>query len=444
MAKTTAMRTVAAVKGRPAQYTQSSRKGKQSWRKNIDLSATEAALEDIREQERVVGAPVHTHKDSQLFVEDRSGQETQLARQAREKRKLRSQEILEQRSAVPAVQQRMQATFKLDTKTPGGKASTAGLPAKLKRRLRILAQRPHEGIEGDSERGSAGKLQSDSVFTEKHNLWSDPAPEKQAGQDDWITPVVKTAILRPSSPLHEPSRIAKKAAAVPVPHAGASYNPDYKEHEQLLQEAYEKAKAEEDADAEKEYLKRKFSELRPYRNDATTGMVIGEFGEEADENQKGEEEYSAPKMPGRKTQAQRRREARAKEQKRVAEQRKKMRIQRGMVSEMPARAKKLKALTSERQALADERRQRKLTRMQEKGIAGLRVSKYSVPESRVDVQTGDELSENFRKLKPEGNLFWDRFQSMQARGLVEARRPVQPSRRKRKTKSYDRHSFKRD
>ena len=103
--------------GRPAQLRQASRRTKSAWRKNIDISATEAALEDIREQERAIGAPAHTRKDSELFVVDHAGQETATARQARPKRKLRSQEILDARSAVPAVQSRARPEFQLDTKT---------------------------------------------------------------------------------------------------------------------------------------------------------------------------------------------------------------------------------------------------------------------------------------------------------------------------------------
>ena len=58
--------------GRPAQYRQASRKGKKAWRKNIDLSATEAALEDLREQERAEGVPAHKRSNAELFMEDLS------------------------------------------------------------------------------------------------------------------------------------------------------------------------------------------------------------------------------------------------------------------------------------------------------------------------------------------------------------------------------------
>ena len=160
--------------GRPAQLRQASRRTKSAWRKNIDISATEAALEDIREQERAIGAPAHTRKDSELFVVDHAGQETATARQARPKRKLRSQEILDARSAVPAVQSRARPEFQLDTKTAAGKANASGMSAKMKKRLRILASRPHTGIEGADEVRSAGRLQSDAALAEKHDLWAEP------------------------------------------------------------------------------------------------------------------------------------------------------------------------------------------------------------------------------------------------------------------------------
>lgn len=42
----------------------------------------------------------------------------------------------------------------------------------------------------------------------------------------------------------------------------------------------------------------------------------------------------------------------------------------------------------------------------------------------MDVQLGEELSDSFRGLKPEGNLFKDRFTSLQHRALIEPRKPV--------------------
>ena len=41
--------------GAPSQRTQSSRKGKRAWRKNIDIDEVEEGLEELRVEERVTG-----------------------------------------------------------------------------------------------------------------------------------------------------------------------------------------------------------------------------------------------------------------------------------------------------------------------------------------------------------------------------------------------------
>ena len=426
--------------GRPAQYRQASRKGKKAWRKNIDLSATEAALEDLREQERAEGVPAHKRSNAELFMEDRSGQETTLARQAREKRKLKSQEILAHRSAVPAMQQKARSSFQLPDDSSAAKAAAAGLPPKFKKRLRMLASRPHEGVEGETERGRAGRLQSDAVLAEKHDLWGE-APKTR--QNDWIAPAAKNPVHRPRSMQHEPYAAARSMPAVSVPHPGTSYNPDFDSHEALVQTAYEKAKAAE-------LDEQQAQELHAQWKGVTQGVplpldlpldVPEEGGEDDEEVQ---DEGAAPKMPARKTAAQRRREARAKEQYTLAQQRRKERRIQGMISELPNQMKQAKRDAQTRAELVQQRRQKKEERLRSQGIAGTRIGKYAVPSQRVDVQTGDELSDSLRRLRPEGNLFWDRFQSLQARGLAEARKPVLPMRQRRKLKTYDRHSFKRD
>ncbi|WFD20885.1 hypothetical protein MCAP1_003140 [Malassezia caprae] len=433
--------------GRPAQYQRPSRKGKKAWRKHIDLSTTEAALEDIREQERVMGTAAHSQKNQDLFVEDRRGQETQLARQAREKRKLKSQEILAQRSAVPAVQQKARSSFQLDTKTAAGKANAAGLPEKVKKRLRMLASRPHEGLQGDDEHGSAGKFQSDAVLAEKHDLWGAPEPKLE---NEWITPAMKSAVQKPKSMHHEPAAPAKSLSAVSKPHPGISYNPDFDSHDSLIQRAFEKAKEEERDENELRQWREQLRNVAQGNDQATAlSMKIDDPATNDDELQDEEEDENddvsqRTKLPTRKTAAQRRREARAKEQYNQAQQRRKERQMRALMSEASSHSKKLAKAAEERAKLIEQRREAKLARMRESGMAGSKVGKYVVPEARIDVQTGDELSESLRQLKPEGNLFWDRFQNLQARGLTDSRRLVQPMRRRLKTKTYDRHTFKRD
>ena len=80
-------------------------------------------------------------------------------------------------------------------------------------------------------------------------------------------------------------------------------------------------------------------------------------------------------------------------------------------------------------------------RLRRHGLAGQRLGKHKVPERQIEVQLGEDLTENLRGLKvnriffplnntrwlfwqPEGNLFKDRFLSLQERALIEPRVPV--------------------
>ncbi|BEI83808.1 hypothetical protein CcaverHIS002_0404120 [Cutaneotrichosporon cavernicola] len=52
-------------------------------------------------------------------------------------------------------------------------------------------------------------------------------------------------------------------------------------------------------------------------------------------------------------------------------------------------------------------------------------------------------AEGLRQVKPEGNLFKDRFQSLQRRALIEPRVPQLPKKRKIKVKEYEKFAWKR-
>jgi len=76
------------------------------------------------------------------------------------------------------------------------------------------------------------------------------------------------------------------------------------------------------------------------------------------------------------------------------------------------------------------------------GLAGRKIGKHRVPEAKVDLQLGEELSETLREMKPEGNLFRDRWVSMMQRAMVEPRVPVLPK-KKRNVKMWESHYYKR-
>lgn len=131
-----------------------------------------------------------------------------------------------------------------------------------------------------------------------------------------------------------------------------------------------------------------------------------------------------------------------------------------------------------RQATLEARRAARAQLMKRHGLVGQRLGKHRIQEGQVDVLLGEELSETLRELKarpstqnngniliclqPQGNLFRDRFLSLQHRALVEPRVPVlyvhrryfalytliilhvhRPRRRRTKVKDYEKHAWKR-
>lgn len=218
-------------------------------------------------------------------------------------------------------------------------------------------------------------------------------------------------------------------AAVSSPHEGTSYNPPVVAHTSLLHAA---ALAEEKRAKEEEELKRTKAQMEQARRVAqeeamelgtAPGMTLQEVKDDPEDLQDSTE-VPAKKVPERKTKAERRKAEKLRAEKRLLAERA---ARKRMLAAVPA-AKSLRKHTLK---TVRERESRLLARhaQQEqeklaKGLAGQRLGKHIVPEGEIDVQLGEDLSESLRAMKPEGNLFKDRFLSMQQRALIEPRVPV--------------------
>lgn len=148
-----------------------------------------------------------------------------------------------------------------------------------------------------------------------------------------------------------------------------------------------------------------------------------------------------------------------------------------------ASAKSIRKTTLQKHRLREKLRAQREAELQQKlknGLAGQKIGKHIVPTGEIDVQLGEDLSESLRGLKvrrkfnrnsnlsdspirlqTEGNLFRDRFLSMQQRALIEPRVRVlyvspyslrvslstdlhfRPKKRKAKIIEYEKHPFKR-
>lgn len=382
-------------------------------------------------------------ESDELFTLDVAGDKKLSKNLPKKYKNLRSDEIIAQRSAVPAVSLR---------KRPGDGVTDGVLPEKRQRRGTYVTQKELIRI-----RKVADGSHENTVHIEEatYDPWAVAAPAAAAKiepaklNDDFsIAPAA-----RPKAPptLHKkptPLTASGKApAAVPKPKGGYSYNPAFNEYEARLQAESEKA-----VEAERKRLAA--LEADRLRAEAAARSAAEAEAAEARADMSEWDEDSAwegiesdgeglsvkAKRPERKTQAQRNRIKRRKEE----ERRKK--------AEEAQRRKEEQARRIEE--LADEVVERERARALEKvemsddeseaDDAELRrrqLGKFRLPEKDLELVLPDELQDSLRLLKPEGNLLKDRYRSLLVRGKLEARRNI-PFRKKAKREVTEKWTYK--
>ncbi|KAI0060390.1 tumor suppressor protein Gltscr2 [Artomyces pyxidatus] len=426
----------ASVVGAPAQHNQSSRKGKKAWRKNVDIEDVEEKLEGIRGEERLFGTALHAKKDEELFIIDKKGDETVRKSLPKFSRTLlSSHRILTERSAIPAV---------LSRPTSSRVPSSVRVTRREKDRLLRIGRK--------DRKGPLNSLVDHTQFGEGSALLEVSEAVRKSGQYDvWTegaedSPKVKVRSA-PNTP-HPRQHIA--VPAIPAPHAGTSYNPPVSAHTELLRTAHE---LEERRVKEAEELEKTKARILGARaadaGDAALGGVQGMLVDKPEDSPDIEEEENdgtevavEKKVPQRKTKQQRRKAEKQRTEKRALAERAFRKRMLASVDSYKSMRAMSEALIAAREKTAAARQARAQERLQ-KGLAGHKLGKHKIREGEVDVQLGEELSESLRELKPEGNLFRDRFMSMQHRALVEPRVPVLPKKRKTRMVEYEKHAWKR-
>lgn len=358
--------------GRPAQPAQKSRKGKKSWRKNIDLDDIEQDLEANREKEIVLGpAP--------LFEIDVKGSSNDLSREMREEKKLKSDEILNKRSAVPVIpsihqkkqeKPRKKVDKELLKKIAGFESPAAKLQAQIARDGLVKSTGPKD-------------------------LWGD---EEEA-------PVVTKRPAPPQPPLPD-------AEAVEVPDGGRSYNPELSEWKASLAEEQKRYSKEENARIKREAEQTRIEELMAQPSPEASETEESDI--ETEESELGRLSVNPPASEKRKTRAQ------------INKQRRhlqRLELQR----RLKEKSRSLYQPTPASQPSASEAPRPKGPRKLNKAHSG-----HPVINQPLAIKLSDELDDSLRRVRGEGNLFKERLRSLQARGLVEARMPQKRRRSRRK------------
>lgn len=188
--------------------------------------------------------------------------------------------------------------------------------------------------------------------------------------------------------------------AVPLPHAGTSYNPPVQAHTELLLRAHKEEESRLREDVRWKEAGQAIKDAVPGEPSlGAEGMAIDNPSENVEEDENAEEAALPPKkIPQRKTKAERRKALKVRAERRLLAERAAKRRQLSFLSELNAR--KLRRV--ERGPAQEEILQQRKNALQEKlktGLAGQKLGKHRVPEGLVDVQLGDELSETLRGMK---------------------------------------------
>ncbi|XP_055341585.1 ribosome biogenesis protein NOP53-like isoform X2 [Paramacrobiotus metropolitanus] len=425
------------------------------WRKSSNVADVEDFIEEQRENDRLgLGGGLHEKKDAELFIVEDSLPQPETSRVAVKEETpdipLGSPSFplfpLSKSSFKPILPKSLWKDLQCFKSLSGGRSSEKIKPharktteikaCKLQRYHDAVALRKaRKAVRAAQPRGVT-KSHKDPLFN--RDLW---AGDGASGTGSEVPEERKPAISRPQrAPMTLQSRVKSTLAAVELPHPGTSYNPAPADHQSLLSSATEKAQAQQ---REEEKL-RDFSKKRTvadkcasdsWMDEMRQGLPGAEVESTVDDAPAGEdvEEFEINRKTAgdaRKTKKERRKQKLLEEQK---SQRLKLKEKKILEHEVFSVKKILKRLDVKAKEDAAQALVRKAKR--DDPLRLRKLSKYKFEEANPDVQLPEDMADNLRTLRPEGNLLLDRYKSLQRRNIVEPRRR-QKIKRKYKLKSY--------
>ncbi|KAI4457488.1 glioma suppressor candidate [Holotrichia oblita] len=199
-----------------------SKKNKSSWRKHIDTKDVDDFLEEQRLEHRL-GEPFAILKDEQLFTVDTAPNEKQLS--AKEKETI----------TIISTTEINRVRTKEERKCPILKRKEIE-----RKRNGILKYREKQRIDDKKKHDEKLKEAESDEFSK--DIWE---IEDKFGGDEWIDKVTKRHTLRGTGKLNKiiprmQTGKNKHVSNIETPHPGISYNPSFKDHNDLLVDIAEK------------------------------------------------------------------------------------------------------------------------------------------------------------------------------------------------------------
>lgn len=288
-----------------------------------------------------------------------------------------------------------------------------------------------------------------TVEDASYDVWGQQEEEPKAEEQPFLPKVEKKK--KPKTLEQRPISLAasgKSIPAVPKPKGGHSYNPAFTDYqERLIEESEKVVEAERKRLEALEAERIKLEAAARSAAEAEAAEARADLSEWEDDSawegfeSAGEELSVKAKRPRRKTQAERNRIKRRKEEERKAKHEAAMKRKR-------AQEDRIKQIALE---VAEKERQKALEKVEMSDpsdeetddieLRRRKLGKFKLPEKDLELVLPDELQDSLRLLKPEGNLLKDRYRNMLVRGKLEARRKI-PFRKQAKTKVTEKWTYK--
>ncbi|XP_069117828.1 ribosome biogenesis protein NOP53-like [Argopecten irradians] len=391
---------------------------KKAW-KAIDISEVEEVLEDERMQERT-GGLVAEKSDDQLFMFDKDAfdpKENDAKYQKKNrKRALKCHANLEPDPKIKPIS----ISHNIRKTQP----EVERLTRKIKSGKKTLTERKAEKQRIARNKQRAQTRRNKNVLPEaSFDLWETDVNADIRNEDPHYCVVTKRRRINvPKHYNQKPSEIT----GVQVPDPGASYNPSYDDHQNLLAKAH-------DIEVKRERKERKLynaveAQFRKVSAEELEANLQAEMS--AGLNQEDEERVEfteeeleklsvAPpvRREDKKTRVQRNKEKNIKDKEHG-----KMKEKFAKTREKDIfRLKTIKAEIKAREKDLSQRARLKKEKYEKSGMNTRKLGKIKFEEAEIELKLSDELPGSLRLLKPEGHLLVDRFKSLQKRNVIEPR-----------------------
>ncbi|GAA6058507.1 hypothetical protein JCM10212_006946 [Sporobolomyces blumeae] len=369
---------------------------------------------------------------------------------------LRSDQILAERSSVPALSSRVVPSVEAQVKRNAAKLGK--VDRATKERLKRLAGKDGQG-EGlwGIKTGDKGEALSRAVKEAGgYDAWKakeQPAEDEDVAMRELLNMHDAKTRVAPKAPstLHSHQLLGSaQPRSIAIPHPGTSYNPAHEHHQDLLSSALDRYTTEEAREDRGQDVKDAMDEARKagrgkevweaYEEEVGSGESDNEDAENTKVGVEGEEGLKKKAPPKRKTRQQRNAKLRVAEEARQLALRREMKKRVASVHNVKAVEKEIAAeqqLSLEEKAMALKMRK---ARLAEQGLTRFRSGPSRVPDAPVTFQLGDELADNLRTLQPEGNLWKEWISSGMRRGKVPVERANESKKGgKRGGRGHDKH-----